>query len=117
MRTEATLLMGKTHPHGSSQGGQGKISLQMAEEQLSTPSPLAMVKPPAAKPFMMGRERCEKQQEVRAHFKDKPRSKVRRGKEKAAVPIASTRRKKTRGHRSPSQCDCGLVARKTHGDS
>lgn len=54
-----------------------------------------MVRPAAAKPFMMGWERCEKQQEVRAHFKDRHRSKVRRGKEKGAVPIASTRREKT----------------------
>lgn len=80
---------------GPAREATSKLASRWQRSTSPSPSPLAVVRPAAAKPFLISWERCEKQQEVRAHFKDRHRSRVRRGKEKGAVPIASTRREKT----------------------
>lgn len=81
----------------SSQKGQQQTGLQMAKEHLSTPPAphsSCCIRPAAAKPFLMGWEEREKQHEVRAPFKDRHRSKGRRGREKWAMQMASTRRER-----------------------
>ena len=80
-RTEAAFLRDKGILAGPARNAKGKLASRWQKSTSPAPIPLASAGPASAKPFWQDGEGREKQYEVRAHVKDRNRSKVRRGKE------------------------------------